>query len=97
MKFNKTKDSLIITKKHIPFLPTKIGNELPSEIIARFELYPENIRRPVNKTLFRNEYFELRYNMKTKDLAISSRGDIVYSAIPYDTARNYIQRAAIQY
>lgn len=97
MKVNKTKDSLIITKKQTPFLPTKTGNELPSEIIARFELYPENNRRPVNKTLFRNEYFELRYNMKTKDLAISSRGDIVYSAIPYDTARNYIQRAAIQY
>lgn len=35
--------------------------------------------------------------MKTKELAISSRGDILYSAIPYDTGRNYIQRAAIQY
>lgn len=30
-------------------------------------------------------------------MAISSKGDLVYSAIPYDTARNYIQRAAIQY
>ena len=30
-------------------------------------------------------------------MAISSKGDVVYSAIPYDTARNYIQRAAIQY
>lgn len=97
MKFNKTNDSLIITEKHIPFLPNKNGNNLPSELIAYFELYPENTRRPVNKTLFRNDYFELRYNMKTKDLAVSSRGDIVYSAIPYDTARNYIQRAAIQY
>ncbi|MEG0497476.1 MAG: metallophosphoesterase [Carnobacterium sp.] len=97
MKFNKTKDSLIIAEKHIPYISIKTGDELPSELIAYFELYPENIRRPVNKTVFRNDYFELRYNMKTKDLAVSSRGDIVYSAIPYDTARNYIQRAAIQY
>lgn len=97
MKFDKTKNSLITDKKRISFVPTRTGNELPLELIERFELYPENTRRPVNKTLFRNEYFELVYNMKTKDLGISSRGDIVYSAIPYDTARNYIQRAAIQY
>lgn len=30
-------------------------------------------------------------------MSIASKGDLVYSAIPYDTARNYIQRAAIQY
>ncbi|MGX7394370.1 metallophosphoesterase [Carnobacterium mobile] len=97
MKFNKIKDSLIIAEKYVPFISTKILNKLPSELIARFELYPENVRRPVNKTLFRNDYFELKYNTKIKELTVESRGDIVYSAIPYDTARNYIQRAAIQY
>lgn len=73
------------------------ANTLPPELATRFELYPENKRRPVNKTLFKNEYFQLTCNMRDLSLAISSQGDIVYSAIPYDTARNYIQRAAIQY
>lgn len=66
-----------------------------SRLLKRFDLYPENKRRPVNKTVFRNEYFQMTYNVKTETMAISSRGEIVYSAIPYDTARNYIQRAAI--
>lgn len=72
-------------------------NTLPPELATRFELYPENKRRPVNKTLFKNEYFQLTCNMRDLSLDICSQGDIVYSAIPYDTARNYIQRAAIQY
>lgn len=72
-------------------------NTLPPELATRFELYPENKRRPVNKTLFKNDYFQLTCNMRDLSLAICSQGDIVYSAIPYDTARNYIQRAAIQY
>lgn len=97
MKFNKKKDSLIMIEEHNPPISLKNRAELPSELVAYFNLYPENTRRPVNKTLFRNDYFELRYNMKTKDLAVVPRGDIVYSAIPYDTARNYIQRAAVQY
>lgn len=70
---------------------------LPLELSNRFEMYPENQRRPVNKTLFKNDYFQLTYNIKTQTMTISSRGELVYSAIPYDTARNYIQRAAIQY
>ncbi|MCK0470381.1 metallophosphoesterase [Halalkalibacter sp. APA_J-10(15)] len=97
MKSNKIKSSLIVAKKLSPFIATKTEDELSSELVARFELYPENTRRPVNKILFRNDYFQLTYSMKKKDLVISSRGDIVYSAIPYDTARNYIQRATIQY
>lgn len=97
MKFNTTEGSLVHDEKRPPLLSTENGVELPTELITRFELYPENKRRPVNKTLFKNDYFKLTYDMKKKDLAISSRGDIVYSAIPYDTSRNYIQRAAIQY
>ena len=87
----------LVGGKHNPLLPLNTEITLPSELAARFELYPENRRRPVNKTLFRNDYFQLCYNMKENSMAVSSRGDLVYSAIPYDTARNYIQRAAIQY
>ncbi|MEO1771694.1 metallophosphoesterase family protein [Candidatus Enterococcus ferrettii] len=72
-------------------------NALPPELAARFDLYPENKRRPINKTLFKNDYFQLTCNMRDQTLNVCSQGDIVYSAIPYDTARNYIQRAAIQY
>lgn len=96
MKLHKNKESLI-AEKHIPFLPLESKNVLPPELATRFDLYPENKRRPVNKILFRNDYFQLTYSMKENSTSISSRGDIVYSAIPYDTARNYIQRAAIQY
>ncbi len=71
--------------------------KLPSELVDLFDFHPENTKQPVNKTIFKNEYFKLVYNMKTKDLDILSRGDIIYSAIPYDTSRNYIQHAAIQY
>lgn len=78
-------------------MPLEIKPTLPSELASRLELYPENKRRPINKTLFKNDYFQLTYNVKEGSMTISSQGDIVYSAIPYDTARNYIQRAAIQY
>ncbi len=89
--------SALITKKQSPTLPSGTGSALPPQLAARVELYPENKRRPVNKTLYKNEYFQLTYNTRGNSMDISSRGDIVYSAIPYDTARNYIQRAAIQY
>lgn len=97
MKVNEIEGSLSVVKKNVPFKLTETEIELPSELVARFDLYPENILRPVNKTIFRNDYFKLVYNMKAKNLEVLSRGDIVYSAIPYDTARNYIQHAAIQY
>ncbi|MEI5995315.1 metallophosphoesterase [Candidatus Enterococcus mansonii] len=96
MKSNKDKDSLFIEERK-SFSPAITGSSLPQEIATRIALYPENKRRPVNKTIVKNDYFQLIYNMKENSLNISSRGDLVYSAIPYDTARNYIQRAAIQY
>ncbi len=77
--------------------PSDPKTSLPPALADRFELYPENKRRPVNKVLFRNDYFQLVYSTRSNSMSISSRGDIVYSTIPYDTARNYIQRAAIQY
>lgn len=96
MKSNEKKDSLLV-EKNMPSLPFETEITLPSELVKRFELYPENKRRPVNKTLFQNDYFQLTYSMKENTMTVSSRGNLVYSAIPYDTARNYIQRAAIQY
>ncbi|WP_430601863.1 hypothetical protein IGJ02_001977 [Enterococcus sp. DIV0724b] len=96
MTSTKNKNSFSVGKQ-IPFSLSQSEIKLPPALTARFDLYPENKRRPVNKTVFKNEYFQLTYNMKDNSLNISSQGDLVYSAIPYDTARNYIQRAAIQY
>lgn len=95
----------------IPGLPNSVKNllefgrsdedkeknlSIPMELSARLALYPENRRRPVNKTIYDNEYFQLILNTKNNTLAISSKGDLIYSAIPYDTARNYIQKSVIQ-
>lgn len=63
---------------------------------GRFELYPENRRRSVNKVIYQSQYFQLVYNLNHKSLAIESKGDLIYSAIPYDTGRNYIQKASIE-
>ncbi|MHC5216547.1 metallophosphoesterase family protein [Enterococcus sp. LJL128] len=96
MKSDKSNDSLAVQKQPSD-VPLASKAVLPPELGARLALYPENKRRPVNKTLFRNDYFQLTYNVREQSMSVSSRGDIVYSAIPYDTARSYIQRAAIQY
>lgn len=79
------------------FLPQANEVRMPPALASRIELFPENKRRPVNKTVFKNDYFQLTYNTRDNSLSISTKGDLVYSAIPYDTARNYIQRAGIQY
>lgn len=71
----------------------EIGQNL---LEGRFELYPENRRRSVNKVIYQSQYFQLVYNLNHKSLAIESKGDLIYSAIPYDTGRNYIQKASIQ-
>lgn len=63
---------------------------------GRFELYPENRRRSVNKVIYQSQYFQLVYNLNHKSLTIESKGDLIYSAIPYDTGRNYIQKASIE-
>lgn len=79
------------------FLPQANQVHLPLALSSRIELYPENKRRPINKTVFKNNYFQLTYNTRDNAMTISTKGDLVYSAIPYDTGRNYIQRAGIQY
>ena len=96
MKKNKLSDSFEL-KKWSNEGPKKTLSAVSVDIQQRFDLYSENKRRPINKTLFKNDYFQLTYNTRDQTMAISSRGDLVYSAIPYDTARSYIQRAAIQY
>ncbi|MGG5372695.1 metallophosphoesterase family protein [Enterococcus sp. AZ196] len=94
MKSKENEKELMIRKQELS-LPASAA--LPPMLVERMALYPENKRRPVNKTVFNNQYFQLTYNTRNHSMAISSKGDLVYSAIPYDTARNYIQRAAIQY
>lgn len=87
-----------MTRSHTEIIKTDHVHKerLPIELLKQFERYPENKRRPINKTVFNNEYFQLVCHTKDNHLTISSKGDLIYSAIPYDTARNYIQRAAIQ-
>ncbi|MDQ0362109.1 metallophosphoesterase family protein [Breznakia pachnodae] len=57
--------------------------------------YPENRRRPVNKVIHGGSYFNLVYNLNERKIIIKKKDEIIFSAIPYDTARNYIQKAAI--
>lgn len=51
-------------------------NALPPELAARFDLYPENKRRPINKTLFKNDYFQLTCNMRDQTLNVCSQGTL---------------------
>ncbi|MGM0169401.1 hypothetical protein IGI39_003717 [Enterococcus sp. AZ135] len=94
MRSKKNEKEIMIKRQELS-LPVK--TVLPPALAERMERYPENKRRPVNKTVFKNDFFQLTYNTRNHAMAISSKGNLVYSAIPYDTARNYIQRAAIQY
>lgn len=94
MKSKKSEKEIVI-RRQVSSLAAKTA--LPPVLAERIELYPENKRRPVNKTVFKNDYFQLTFNTRNHSMSIASKGDLVYSAIPYDTARNYIQRAAIQY
>ncbi|WP_228462020.1 metallophosphoesterase [Pseudolactococcus hodotermopsidis] len=73
-----------------------LSSSVPSFVENRAKFYPENSRRLVNKILLDSPYFQFVYNLNDKIFSISSKGDIVYSAIPYDTARNYLQMAAIK-
>lgn len=85
----------IDNKNDVTYLNLK--NNLFPKLKKYADSYPENRRRRVNKVLFKNEYFQLIYSTKNNELSISSGGDLVYSAIPYDTARTYIQKAAVHY
>ena len=84
----KLKDSLGVSIVHNTITTFDGLNEL-------FELFPENRRRPVNKIIQRGNYFNLVFNLNEQKMVIQKKDEIVYSAIPYDTGRNYIQRAAI--
>lgn len=69
---------------------------LPVLLQSQLNQYPENRRRPVNKTVFKAGDFQLTLNVRTRELSVTAP-DLIYSAIPYDTGRNYLQRAAVQY
>lgn len=60
-----------------------------------WKLIPQNRRRSVNKIINPGTYFNLEYNVNTKQLAIKKHNDVVFSAIPYDTSYKYMQEAAI--
>ncbi|WP_423363054.1 metallophosphoesterase [Mycoplasma sp. P36-A1] len=62
-----------------------------------FELIPQNKRRSVNKTFCQSQYFEIVYNKNNNEFIVKGKKDIIFSTIPYDTSRNYMQKAAINY
>lgn len=72
---------------------TNENNNLPRLIEEQIKQYPQNRRRPVNKVVYANRYFALENNIKENTFSIVAN-DLVFSAIPYDTARYYIERAA---
>lgn len=89
---------MIIKKKSIN--SNKIDSyqkELPLEIINKINSYKENSHRFVNKIILKNDYFELTISTKTKELSISKKKNVIYSNIPYDTARQYMQTATFHY
>ena len=52
---SKENEKELMVRKGMPSLPTK--TMLPPALAERIERYPENKRRPVNKTVFKNDYF----------------------------------------
>lgn len=70
---------------------------LPEELQSLINRFPENRRRTVNKIIDKDQYFSLIYNLKDKRIDIENNSDLVYSAIPHDVSRTYIQMAAIVY
>ncbi|MGX7047882.1 metallophosphoesterase [Lactococcus piscium] len=100
--YEMSKTRLQEAKKQVKKLRSSLGISLVQNTITTFdglnelfELFPENRRRPVNKIIQRGDYFNLVYNINEQKISIQKKDEIVYSTIPYDTGRNYIQRAAI--
>lgn len=74
-----------------------VGSEiiLSEQFLKLIENIPENNRRKVNKIVKKGDFFDVIYNLNEKKLIIQKKDLLIYSAIPYDTARLYIQRAAV--
>lgn len=68
---------------------------LDETLKERFAMFPENKRRTVNKIVEKGNYFNIIYNLNENKFEIKKNDILIYSAIPYDTSRKYIQRAAI--
>lgn len=69
--------------------------ELSKTISKSIEEIPENSRRTVNKIVKKGDYFNVIYNLNTAKLELQKSDKLIYSSIPYDTGRKYMQRAAI--
>ena len=70
---------------------------LPEELQRLINRFPENRRRTVNKIIDKDQYFSLIYNLKNNKIDIENKSDLLYSTIPHDVSRKYIQTAAIVY
>ena len=91
MKNKKSKNRLSKLKSQ------ELMTALPEELQRLINRFPENRRRTVNKIIDKDQYFSLIYNLKDNKIKIENKSDLVYSAIPHDVSRKYIQTAAIVY
>lgn len=97
---NELKDAKYAAKmlkqsKSISLVENTLTNTNFGELNKLFEVFPENRRRSVNKIIRKGDYFNIEYDIKKSKMIIRKKDEIVYSAIPYDNSRNYIQRAAV--
>lgn len=99
---NRIRKEIKKAKRNAKKIGDSLGVSLVQNIITPFDglyelfdLYPENRRRSVNKIIHRGDYFNLVYSLNDQNIVFQKKDEIIFSAIPYDTARKYIQRAAI--
>lgn len=69
------------------------SSELPAIIQDSISSIEKNKKRRINKIILDDQYFNLELNLNHYQYKIVAN-DLVYSAIPYDTGRVYIEEAA---
>ncbi|MGR8861830.1 metallophosphoesterase [Leuconostoc citreum] len=95
LKDTKSAAKMLKQSKSISLVENRLTDKNFEELKKAFELFPENRRRSVHKIIRKGDYFNIEFDIKASKMIIRKKDKIVYSAIPYDTGRNYIQRAAI--
>lgn len=61
------------------------------------DLYPQNKYKKTHKIVFDSDFFNLTYNIKENKLSINKTDDILYSKIPHDKSRKYLELTIIKY
>ncbi len=98
MSFNGIKNKLDSPNKDSVNLKNQYNIDLyeclPVQFVNAIADINENEKKPCNKIIHRNKYFEFTYSITNKTLSICNKG-IVYSRINGDTCKAYIMKAAI--